>query len=83
MLRYFDLWHRTNIFKTAEARLFKFLGILYDYTIVIHTKFHIDYFKNDGVLYDVSKWLKSPLGLGARGMASFNSHHNSDVSSKF
>ena len=37
------------ISKTAEARYFKFSGILYDYTIVIHTNFQINFSKSDGL----------------------------------
>ena len=43
------------ISKTAEVRYFIFSGILYDHTIVIHTKFQIDSFKNDEVMLNTSK----------------------------
>ena len=45
------------IFKTAEARHLKFSSISYNHTILIHTKFQIDCFKNDGVMLNVFKRL--------------------------
>ena len=55
---------------------------------MINIRFQIDCFKNDGVMLNELKQLWSPLGLGlgaeeARGRASFDGHHNLEVSFKF